>query len=304
MTSPVNHDVMVNNRYINSTIKYDKREFLGKGIAEWLNLFSFLRRLRTERFDLAIVPSTVSTSFTSDFFAYVSGARVRIGAASLNGVGNPSAFFFTNPVELDWRLKPDRHQTLRNLDVAKDLRLPEVSLSLEMSFDKNEEEQVNTLKTNQLTSMPFIIVYHPGAGKIPNRWDASRFAEVANILSSEFSAGAIITSGPMDDEPVSVMVRQLKEPYQIIRNTPIRTVAGILSTARLVITNDTGIMHVAAAAGASVLSLFGPTEPEQWAPLGATHRFIRGEGGDINAIQVEDVLRAAREMLSSADQKR
>lgn len=304
MTSPVNHEVMVNNRHINSIINYDKRQFLGRGLKGWIHLLSYLRRLRGERFDLAIVPSTVSTSFTSDFFAYVSGARVRIGAASLNGVINPSAFLFTNPIDLDWRSKPDRHQTIRNLDMAKDLCLPDVALSLEISFDQDEINRTNLLESKQLGGSSFLIVYHPGAGKVPNRWDASRFAEVANILSKEFPVDALITSGPMDDEPVALMTERLSIPYRIVKNKPIREVAGILATADLVITNDTGIMHVAAAAGASVLSLFGPTEPEQWAPLGDKHRFIRGGGGDINAIRVADVLQTAREMLSSADHKR
>ncbi len=304
MTSPVNHEVMVNNRHINSIIKYDKREFLGRGIRGWLNLFTFLQKLRREEFDIAVVPSTVSTSFTSDFFAYVSGARARIGVASLNGVRNPSAFFFTNPVNLDWRTAPDHHQVLRNLDVAKELSLPVVDLSLEISFVQDEITRVNLLQLKQLNSHKFLIVYHPGAGKIPNRWEASRFAEVANVLSKEFPADALITSGPMDDEPVALMTEGLTIPFKIVKNKPIREVAAFLATADLVITNDTGIMHVAAAVGASVLSLFGPTEPEQWAPMGDKHRFIRGRGGDINAIQVEDVLRSAREILSSAERKR
>ena len=67
----------------------------------------------------------------------------------------------------------------------------------------------------------------------------------------------------------------------------------------LVVSNDTGIMHVAAAAGAPVLSLFGPTDPKQWAPIGEFHRFIVGEGGRIDRISLESVLEAAREILAS-----
>jgi ADP-heptose:LPS heptosyltransferase len=56
-------------------------------------------------------------------------------------------------------------------------------------------------------------------------------------------------------------------------------------------------MHVAAAAGTPVLALFGPTSPEQWAPRGDIHRYCRGDGGVIDRISVEEVLRNAREML-------
>jgi ADP-heptose:LPS heptosyltransferase len=82
-----------------------------------------------------------------------------------------------------------------------------------------------------------------------------------------------------------------------VANKSIREVAAILSLARLVISNDTGIMHVAAAVGTPVLSLFGPTDPEQWAPIGTKHRYIVGKGGDIETIPVEEVLTVAREML-------
>ena len=49
-------------------------------------------------------------------------------------------------------------------------------------------------------------------------------------------------------------------------------------------------MHVAAAVGVPVLSLFGPTSPEQWAPQGEQHRYIAGENGDINTIALEEVV--------------
>jgi len=65
----------------------------------------------------------------------------------------------------------------------------------------------------------------------------------------------------------------------------------------LYITNDTGLMHVAAAVGVPVLSLFGPTDPQQWAPMGGNNRYIYGEGGDISNIPVEQVVAATMEML-------
>jgi len=74
-------------------------------------------------------------------------------------------------------------------------------------------------------------------------------------------------------------------------------VASILSAADLLVTNDTGIMHVGGAVGAPVLSLFGPTDPYQWAPIGPVHRFIRAEDGNIDTIPIDEVLKHAREML-------
>lgn len=292
VASPVNYDVMRNSRYVNDVMNFDK--LLGlRGIA------AFIRELRRKQFDLAIVASTVSTSLTSDLFAYVSKARVRIGAASLDGRENPSAFFFNVPLELDWRSTPHRHQTLRNLDILAPLEIVGDDLSLAMTFDEAESAMTGRLKKEKEEQKKVVIGYHPGAGKIPNRWEANRFARVANALAEEFNAATLITAGPMDDEPVYEMTRWLTVPFNLIKGKPIREVAAILSTVDLMITNDTGIMHVAGAVGVPVLSLFGPTDPEQWAPIGASNRWLKGKEGDINNISVDAVVQTARRMLQS-----
>jgi ADP-heptose:LPS heptosyltransferase len=102
----------------------------------------------------------------------------------------------------------------------------------------------------------------------------------------------------MDAVPVSEMLRHLAVPFEVIKEKEIREVATILSAADLVIANDTGIMHVAAGVGVPVLSLFGPTDPSQWAPIGRQHRFLKGRDGDINTITANEVIRCAEEMLS------
>jgi heptosyltransferase-3 len=297
MTSPVSYEVMLNNRYVDEAINYDKREFLGGASLKPGRFFRFTRELRKKKFELAIVPSTVSISVTSDLFSYLSGATYRIGAGEINGVENPSGLFFNSPVKLKWEETGHRHQSLRNLDIAHDLWLHVPDLSTEINLTVEEIAEARMLIGSLSLSPESFVTYHPGAGKPPNRWPAERFAEVANILSSQFSKGIVITHGPMDDEPVAAMKSKLIVPYQVIEKKRIRQVAAIISMARLVISNDTGIMHVAAAVGTPVLSLFGPTDPEQWAPIGTKHRYIVGKGGDIGSITVGEVLAVAREML-------
>ena len=297
MSSPVNHDVMVNNPYVDQVIRYDKSEFLGRAWIRWGRVVAFLKFLRREGFELAVVPSTVSTSVTSDLLAYCSGASYRIGAGWIDGVVNPSGVFHNSPVSLQWGELSHRHQTLRNLDIAHDLWLNVTDLSSEISLTEGEKEEATVFAAaNHLVPGAFVS-FHPGAGKPSNRWDAEKFAAVAERLHGELRTAIAITRGPMDDVPVSEMQSRLAIPYQLIENKSIRQVAAILFLARLVITNDTGIMHVAAAVGTPVLSLFGPTDPEQWAPIGTDHRYIVGKDGDVNTISVDEVVKVAREML-------
>jgi ADP-heptose:LPS heptosyltransferase len=296
VASPVNADVMRGGRYIDSLVVYDKTSFVGGGRIHPLRLFTFIGGLRREKFDIALVPMTVSVSFTSCLLAFLSGARIRIGAGRIDGKENPSAAFLTRPIDLDWRNDPHRHQTLRNLDTARELALPEVDLGSEITLTREESEKGSKWVARELTGWPSAVGFHPGAGKIPNRWPPDRFAHVANEVSSRLHARVFVTKGPMDEEPVAEMMGRLLKPPVVVANKPIREVAAILARMDLVISNDTGIMHVAAAVGVPVLSLFGPTEPRQWAPPGAGHMFLWA-GRDIREITTEEVLTCALELL-------
>ena len=298
MASRVNYSVMLNLRFVNELIRYDKTEFIGKEGGSLFRFPGFVKGLRELRCTIAVVPSTVSTSFTSDLFAWLSGARLRVGAGSIDGTSNPSAFFFTHPQELDWRDRQSVHQVRRNLEIWPE-PLPVPDFSLEITLSEHRLIDGKSFVDNIKGPLEKVVVYHPGAGKVPNRWPAKSFAEVANELSKSEHSAVLITSGPMDQEPVAAMVAGLAGDYHVVDNEPIRRVAAILHAVDLVITNDTGIMHVAAGVGTPVLSLFGPTDPAQWAPIGERHRYIRGEGGNIANILQDDVVRNAREMLQS-----
>jgi ADP-heptose:LPS heptosyltransferase len=93
------------------------------------------------------------------------------------------------------------------------------------------------------------------------------------------------------------MTAALEAPVTLVENRPVRDVAAILRRARLVVSNDTGIMHVAGAVGTPVLSLFGPTDARQWAPLNRGSRYIQAGGEEIAEIGVDRVLDEALSML-------
>ena len=297
LASPANLDVMLHNRYLDQVIAFDKRTMLARLGPRPGNLLKFAHMLRSHKFDLAIVPSTVSVSVTSDLLGYLSGARLRVGAESLEGQPNGTAFLFNLPKKLDWRETPHRHQTLRNVDVISDHISPPADLRPEITLLEDEREYGRTFVEREAAGKSACVVVHPGAGKAANRWPAERFAEVANHISEEFNALILLTCGPMDDGAVRIVESRLRVPYKLIRNQYSRSIASILQYANLLISNDTGIMHVGAAMETPVLSLFGPTDPEQWAPTGVRNRYIRGEGEDISTIPVQAVLAAARQML-------
>jgi heptosyltransferase-2 len=296
MASPVNYEIMLNNRWLDEVILYDKRKLLKNGRIRVKSLLKLIKGIRG-RFSLVVVPGTVSTSFTSDLLAFLTGAHVRVGVGGLDGQLNKSAFFFNVPVMLDWREDPHRHQTARNLDVAAPLGVRADDLSHELTLTGEEMEKGRAEATRLKSGKRYLFGFHPGAGKPPNRWPAGNFVDLIEELLARYSAVGFITSGPMDDEIIRTLLNNLKRPVELLENKPIREVASILREVDLYITNDTGLLHVAAGVGAPVIGLFGPTDPQQWAPIGKRIRYIQGEGGVIGAIPPNRVLELASELL-------
>jgi heptosyltransferase-2 len=257
---------------------FDKEDFLNRKGLHIGSLIALLKRIRRQHFDLAIVPSTVSLSFTSHLLAYLSKARVRIGAGSIDGRENPSRSLLNATVDLDWRSTRRRHQTLRNLDAAQPLgvRTEELVIELTLTAQEMEEGKRQYMKENDPRTLA--IGFHPGAGKKPNCWSAERFAAVANQLSREFNAGVFVTAGRMDNVEVNQMKAGLESPYYLIKNLPL-------------------IGARSGCCGGPVLSLFGPTDPQQWAPIGFQHRYIVGRDGNMSSISAGEVLETARGML-------
>ena len=203
-------------------------------------------------------------------------------------------------VVLDWRSDGRRHQARRNLDILTPLTLTTDDLSCVLGLLEEEKKEARQFLTSFRKKYSLLVGFHPGAGKIPNRWNADRFASVANRLHKEFNAGIVITSGPMDREPVAEMLSHLTCEYLLVERQSIRNVAAILDTLDLYVTNDTGTMHIAGAVSTSVLALFGPTDPLQWAPLNQKNHYIAAKDGDMNLILEGEVFDMASLMLQQS----
>jgi len=109
---------------------------------------------------------------------------------------------------------------------------------------------------------PPVLAIHPGAGSRAKRWDAAGFVQVGEWWR-EMGGGVLEVAGPAEAEDPPL----LGSP--IVRDWPLADLATVLGRAALYLGNDSGVSHLAAAAGAAGVVLFGPTDPHRWGPLGA-----------------------------------
>ena len=111
------------------------------------------------------------------------------------------------------------------------------------------------------------VVMHTGSGGYSQarRWSPEGFATVANELQQEHGAEIVLVGQPEDDARL-VATRLISKPINLVGATSLPQLADVIAGADLFIGADSGVMHIAAATGTPVVSLFGPSNPAAWRP--------------------------------------
>lgn len=139
------------------------------------------------------------------------------------------------------------------------------------------------------------------AGKI---WPAERFVALFRLLADELpGARAAVFAGPGAAERAMAapVLAALPDAIDLVGRLSLPEAASCLARCRLFVGNDSGLMHLAAAAGAPTLGLFGPTPASEYAPAGPTAAFVQAPGPDgrsaIDTLTLAAVADAARALL-------
>jgi ADP-heptose:LPS heptosyltransferase len=166
---------------------------------------------------------------------------------------------------------------------------------------------------------PLVAVHAPGGREI-KQWPPDRFAEVATRLAVEDGARILLTGGAADRTLVTGVADAIgsrASTFVLDGDLPLPVVAAVLAECALVVTGDTGPMHLAAATETPVVGIFGPSDPARYAPLGAKSRVVRidlwcspcnrirkppercvGHTPDcLDGVTVSQVIAAARDLL-------
>ncbi|GID29720.1 hypothetical protein Abr02nite_47030 [Paractinoplanes brasiliensis] len=158
-----------------------------------------------------------------------------------------------------------------------------------------------------------VSIVHPGAKSPSRRWPVERYATVARELIAE-GHRVVITGSEAERDLALRVAERAGLGESAVPRTGLGELAALVAHARVVISGDTGIAHLASAYRTPSVVLFGPMSPERWGPPGRPqHRAIwhgtRSEPGDnpgpgvhpaLLAIEPGEVLAAAREVTGAA----
>ena len=135
---------------------------------------------------------------------------------------------------------------------------------------------------------PGFLAVHPGSGSPRKNWPPQRFAELAERVSP--NRPWLLVEGPADADAAAPLARS--RCARRVSALPARTLGALLAQAGAYVGNDSGVSHLAAAWGAPTLTLFGPTDPAVWAPLGPCARALRSPDSRMEGIAVDAAVEA------------
>ncbi len=253
------------NPHVDETIPFDRGR--GAGLVRQSGVARRLARdLRRRGFDLVI---DLQGLLRSGWLAWQTGAPVRVGFAYAR---EAAALFYTHRVTA----RPgERHAVERYLDVAELLGLGRVPVEFPLVTTPEDEQQVQSLLA-PLDGEPFAVLL-PGTNWATKRWPAERFAELAIMLERQRGLRIVIAGGGDASEAAGIVRSKLPSALDLSGRTGIRQLVALLKTASLAVTNDSGPMHIAAALGTPLVSLFGPTSPSRTGPYGRAGSVVRLE---------------------------
>jgi heptosyltransferase-2 len=280
------------NPYIDEVFIYDKSSI-------W-NIIRFFIRLRKKKYLYGIVPSTIKFSSTSHIINFLSGARNRVGVRSIDGIKNPVVYLLNIKKDFYWD-RDHVHQSERNMDIARlaGFDLSEEEQEIKFRFSAEDSDDADNFIKQNFPGKKIIIGFHPGAGKEASRWEENNFIELISELYKKFNNYVLFTCGKLDKEVVGRIVNELSLHGipSVIENLPLLKLAAVLDKINLYVTNDTGTMHIAGKTRVNQISLFGPMQAYEWAPTGENKFYLRSDSGDINRIEIKDVLALCTKIL-------
>lgn len=165
------------------------------------------------------------------------------------------------------------------LDTLLPLNISGQNRTLELAVgDENERFAEDIFSINGFGG-EIVIALNPGASHQVNRWSVERFAALADALVKGLSARIIIIGGP-EDTALAEAISSATEsrPLVLCGNMTLLQLGAVLKRCSLLISGDTGPLHLATAVGTRVVALFGAADPARTGPVGTGHRVVKAEG--------------------------
>ncbi len=274
MVLPPNVGVIKHDLAISRIVTYDpniwRRPNAFLTLDSYKKFLGLIRDLRSARYDLCL-------SLAGDWasvFAFFSRARRRVGYR-----GEAYPFFMTDPVEgKRYRVRQHEVDYIAGLARAAGGTVEDAQREPKLTVSEQAREEVKALLAScGVQEGNLLIAAHAGATNgLAKRWPIPHWAKLADLLMEELGATVVLTGAASDAEIVDAVVgRMRKQPINLVGKTNVPQLAALLERCDLVISGDSGPLHIAGAVGTPVIAIHGPTDPGLSGPVGKEATVLR-----------------------------
>ncbi len=265
LTKPWVAPVFSNSPYVDNLLIYGDAG-KHKGLSGKLRL---ARELKEYRFDAAIL---LQNAFEAALITFFAGIPCRIGYNT-----DARAFLLTHSVPCTPQIKK-MHQTGYYLGILQGIGLKTDGLGLDLVVDKKYQKRAaEILEEHGISMSDRLVGINPSATFGPaKQWFPERYAGLSDKIHEILGARILLFGGPGDRElgrKISKMMNY--PPVDLSGKTDLGEAIALISMCNLFITNDSGLMHVAAALDIPLIAIFGSTNPVTTGPKGLNSRIVR-----------------------------
>jgi len=272
--------------------------------------FDMIARLKAEKFDAAVIFTVFSQNpLPAALLCYLAEIPLRL------------AYCRENPYQLlsDWVPEQDSHQQIRHevrrqLDLVASVGASTRNERMSLHVPRKAADQVHqVLRKTGIDADGQWVVIHPGASAPSRRYPPEKFAEIAAVLSSELNCQVVFT-GSTSEIPLveEIQAKVQQKTHSVTGLLNLTELAALLQLAPLLISNNTGPVHIAAALGTPVVDIYALTNP-QHTPWGVESRVLfhdvpckncyksvcpEGHHHCLTLVQTEAVVQASQELLA------
>jgi ADP-heptose:LPS heptosyltransferase len=239
--------------------------------------FKFIKNIRKQKYDCSVTLFP-SNKWYFNVFALLVGARKRVVHQYVTHPLINLGFLQHIRIAVDENL----HDVEQNLNLLKAFGGSPDVVDKKLLFyvsDKDRHNAAQYVKEN-LDSTRKIVGIHIGSSQDFNfaakRWPTEKFAALADRLEKELDVQVCIFAGPDESSELSELVRSMETTPKIIQQ-PIKLTASLIEKCDLMISNDSGLMHIAVAMNTHVIAIFGPTNITRTRPYTENATIIYNE---------------------------
>jgi len=286
---PSSSPVVEGNPCIDSIIELDT----DSGLDSFAKRLRFIRFLGGSGFDMAVI---FNPNKFFNIAAFLAGIPVRVGYDRKFG------FLLTNAIE-DRKYLCEKHEVEYNLDLVRAVGAGNLSRRLYFPLTETDERAAERIsEQNGIAGSAFIAV-HPGTSNPDKLWPAERFALACDKMIDVFGVKAVLVGGQEERRIADeVKAKMRNTAVDLTGRMALKEFGAFLNRSSLLLSCDSGPVHLASAVGTPVVALFGEARPggssKRWGPYGpaAAGSIVVGKP-KVTDITVDDVFQAASEIL-------